>query len=118
MAAGPVGPAVRLSGACVPATVHLLTAPPGPALTARLFAAYLEAVREPGAALWLTPSDRAADETLRRLAAVGRPVLQPHVYSLARFAEAVLGRGPAAPWVRRLVLDEVAAELTQQGRIP
>ena len=105
----------------MPASVHLLTGPPGPALTAGLLAEYANAAREPGSVLWISPSERAADEVLRRLAATSRPALQPNVYSLAGFAEAVLGRESAArptPWARRLVLDEVGSELSRQGRIP
>src|SRR5262245_30184874 len=107
----------------MPTSIHLLTGPPGPGLTAGLLCEYVKALNEPGSALWLSPSDRAADEIVRLLAASGRPILQPNVYSIGAFVDAVLQRvAPAAAssisTTRRVVLDEVASELARQGRIP
>lgn len=105
------------------ATIHVLTASPGPCLTARLLAEYRRTAREPGSALWLAPTDRAADEVVKRIAATGAPVLQPNVYSLASFAKNVLertqpDRRPAAAWADRLVLEQVATDLARTGHIP
>jgi ATP-dependent helicase/DNAse subunit B len=105
----------------LPTTVHLLTAPPGPGLTGRLLAEYLRAAREPGRALWLSPSARAADDVVRRVASAGRPILQPSVYCLAGFASTISERattGRRNRSMRRLVLDEAASELARHGKIP
>jgi ATP-dependent helicase/DNAse subunit B len=55
---------------------------------------------------------------LRLLAATGRPVLRPNVVSLATIARSILRRDADRAPLRRLRLEEVAAELARQGRIP
>jgi ATP-dependent helicase/DNAse subunit B len=87
-------------------------------LTAGLLVEYRKAAREPGAALWLSPSDRAADQVLRLLTATGKAILQPNVFSLASFAKALLPTNRDRGALRRLRIEEAAAELTKQGRFP
>ena len=103
----------------MPANIRVLTAPPGPDLIARLLAEYRKAARVPGAALWLSPSRRAAWEIERLVAESGTPVLQPNIYAIEDLAHKITrGTRRAATWQRRLALDELAADLARQGRIP
>jgi RecB family exonuclease len=87
-------------------------------LTAGLLAEYRKAVRQPGVALWLSPSERAADEVLPLLTSAGRPILQPNVFTLASFAESVSPTKCDRGGPRRLRIEETAADLARQGRIP
>lgn len=74
---------------------------------------------EPGGALWLRPTDRAADQVLRALTA-GGPILSPGVFTPDRFAQVLVGSaGARVPaWRRRLALDEVVVQLVRQGGVP
>jgi len=104
------------------ASVHILSGPPGPDLTRRLLAEYVPRTRDVGSALWLAPTERAARDTLRRIADGGRSVLLPNVFTVSDFAQAVLARAipawsPPSPSERRLLLDEVIADLVRKRGI-
>jgi ATP-dependent helicase/nuclease subunit B len=108
------------------AAIYLVTGPPGADLVGPALTEYLRRAREPGAALWLVPSVpsvRAAEAIQRQIAAAARrPVVSPNVYAIDGFSAAILERSghPPVPSAatRRLVLDDVAAELSRTGRIP
>jgi RecB family exonuclease len=81
-----------------------------------MVAEFRRCTRDPGAALWLTPTDRAADEAKRVIAEAG-PVVGSAVLSIRAFAESVAGTASGQP-KRRLILDELAGEITRTGRLP
>jgi ATP-dependent helicase/nuclease subunit B len=116
--AGPNGPAGVIFGSHLGAAVHIVRGPSGPGLTARLLAEYFARARDIGSVLWLAPTERAAVETLRRIAASGRPMLAPNVFTVAGFARAVLTRsvpGWTSPCAasRRLVLENAVEALVR-----
>ena len=120
--AGPDGPAGFRLGTCMGATVHLLTGPPGPGLTARLLVAYLDAARDVESVLWLAPTERAAAAIVRRMTDHDSLATSPNVVSVSGFAQAVLVRaipGWSTPSqsTRRMLLDEVVGDLLRNRRI-
>src|SRR5215831_16664454 len=96
----------------MPATIHLVLGPPGADRVAPLLAAYREASAEFGAALFLVPTRRHADQ-LRDSLATG---IAPLVFDLQAFADELVrihepALRPHADADRRLLLDSVLAEL-------
>ena len=91
----------------MPATVHLVLGPPGADRTARLAAAFREAAAGGfGAALFLAPTRRHADQVRARLA--GSPgLLAPSVWDVQAFAEAasLLAAGITAWLVGQAILN-------------
>src|SRR5438874_4099435 len=106
----------------MPATVHLVLGPPGADRTARLAAAFRDAAAAGfGAALFLVPTRRHAEQVRERLAAPA--LLAPHVYSLRAFADELVRANdpllrPLSDPDRRVHLDAVLAELRDAGELP
>ncbi|HKB38873.1 MAG TPA: UvrD-helicase domain-containing protein, partial [Gemmataceae bacterium] len=109
----------------VTATVHILTGPAGSGKTTQLLARCRSAsARGPGSVLWLAPTLRRADEVRGLLAATGEktPCLSPFVLTFQDLADELVATHdpdarPLSRVQRRLLLDEVIAELHDQGRL-
>src|SRR3954449_6345958 len=98
------------------AAVHVLCGPAASGKTQRLLRRYRAAARQdPGSALWLAPTRRAA-EALRPLLAEGGPaLLAPGLFTLQDFAEELIrANDPAARPLshpqRRLLADDLVAD--------
>src|SRR5262245_211594 len=105
------------------AAVYLLVGPVCSGKTHALLARYREAAAAGvGAALWLTPTERAADALRSRLRGDRGAVLVPNLYTLPDFARHVVRA--AAPSSRsvpephqRLILDEVLNRLHRASEL-
>jgi ATP-dependent helicase/nuclease subunit B len=106
------------------AAVHLVLGPPGSDRTARLIAAFREAAAAGlGAALFLTPTRRHAEQVRERLSEGAAGLLAPHVLDLQGFADELVRANdpairPLSDLDRRLLLDAVFAELRDAGELP
>jgi hypothetical protein len=101
------------------ATVHLILGPPGANRTARLIAAYREATAEFGAALFLTPTRRHADQVRTALSTAVSPLvfdLQSFADELVRIHEPAIR--PHADGDRQLLLDSILMELRDGSELP
>jgi ATP-dependent helicase/nuclease subunit B len=107
----------------MPAAVHVLCGPAASGKTQCLLERYRAAVREaPGSALWLAPTRRAAEALRPLLAAGGRALLAPNVFTLQDFAEELIRcHDPAARPLshpqRRLLADDLVADLHAEGKL-
>jgi ATP-dependent helicase/DNAse subunit B len=107
----------------MPAAVHLVLGPPGADRTARLSAAFRDAAAAGfGAALFLLPTRRHAEQVRDRLA-TAPGLLAPHVLDLQAFADELVRVNdpairPLPDLDRRLLLDSVLAELKEAGELP
>src|SRR5947207_1725423 len=94
------------------ATVHLILGPPGAARASRLVAAYRKASAELGAALFLVPTRRHADQLRDSLGTCLAPLvfgIQAFADELVRVHEPTLR--PHCDSDQRLLLDTVLADL-------
>jgi ATP-dependent helicase/DNAse subunit B len=103
------------------ATVHVVRGPAGSGKTARLLERYRAAASVPGAALWLTPTRRAA-EVVRESLLGGPALLAPHVFSFQEFADEVVRANdptarPLSEVQRRLLADDLASELHRRKEL-
>ncbi len=109
----------------MPARATILCGPARSGKTERLLLRYRAALRErpPGAALWLAPTWRAADEIRQRLLNPTLPgCFQPGVMTFEKFAEAVLHAAelPIRPMTRlmkRELVREIIREQASRGRL-
>ncbi|MBI1918205.1 MAG: exodeoxyribonuclease V subunit gamma [Planctomycetes bacterium] len=123
-------------------TVHILASPAGSGKTTQLLARCREAAtRGPASVLWLAPTLRRAEQVRALLAegagawragdplarlprkAVEMGCLSPFVLTFQDFADDLVAANdpdarPLSRVQRRLLLDEVIAELHDQGRLP
>lgn len=99
--------------------LSVVAGPPGTGKTRRLLARYRTALatQEPGAALWLAPTWRAAAEFRSRL--LGGECdgcLSPGIMTFDQFAEAVLQVAPVRP-ISRLMKRQLVRQLIDQLRL-
>src|SRR5438045_3017977 len=105
------------------ATVHILASPAGSGKTERLLARCREAsARRPASVLWLAPTLRRADQVRGLLADEKSGCLSPFVLTFQDFADDLVAANdaearPLSRVQRRLLLDEVIAELHDLGRL-
>src|SRR5262245_13535263 len=105
------------------ATVHILGSPAGSGKTTHLLARCRAAsARGAGAVLWLAPTLRRA-EHVRGLLTAEADCLSPFVLTFQDFADDLVAVNdpdarPLSRVQRRLLLDEVIAELHNQGHLP
>ena len=101
------------------ATIHLILGSPGALRNDRLIAAYREAAVEFGAALFLTPSRRHANQIRDSLSTAIAPLifdLQSFADELVRLHEPTIR--PHSDGDRQLLLDSVLAELRDGSELP
>src|SRR5689334_5851038 len=103
------------------ATVHIVCGPAGSGKTSRLLERYRAAALVPGAALWLTPTRRAA-EALRESLLDGAALLAPGVFSFQDFAEEIVRANdpkarPLSEVQRRLLADDLVADLHRRKEL-
>jgi ATP-dependent helicase/DNAse subunit B len=106
------------------ARVHLVVSPSAAGNTARLVERWREATANlaPGEVLWLGPTRRVLDGLWSRVANGGRILLTRPPLTLQQFADAVVaanaaGARPLAQAQRRLLIEEILAELDRSGRL-
>jgi ATP-dependent helicase/nuclease subunit B len=107
----------------MPAVVRVLCGPAGCGKTRRLLERYREVARAtPGAALWLGPTQRAVDALRPLLLSGACGCLAPNLCTFQDFAEEIVrvndpAARPLAHLQRRLLADEIVAELHAGGRL-
>src|SRR5579872_108574 len=99
--------------------IHLILGLPGAYRTERLIAAYAEAAREFGSALFLTPTRRHAENIREFLSAV----LNPLIFDIQGFGDELVriqepDSQPHADVDRQLLLDSVLSEFSQKKVLP
>src|SRR5438045_3506877 len=105
------------------ATVHILASPAGSGKTGQLLARCREAsARGPASVLWLAPTLRRAEQVRSLLTDEKAGCLSPFVLTFQDFADDLVAANDAAARPlsrvqRRLLLDEVIAELHDLGRL-
>jgi ATP-dependent helicase/DNAse subunit B len=106
------------------ATIHLFASPAGSGKTTQLLARCRAAsARGPASVLWLAPTLRRAEQVRDLLADEVAGCLSPFVLTFQDFADDLVAANdaearPLSRVQRRLLLDEVIAELHDLGRLP
>jgi len=96
----------------MPCTIHFILGPPAAPRAARVLAAYREAAREPGSALFLVPTRRHADQVRASLGTCLAPLVfdpQSLADELVRVHEPAIR--PHCATDQRLLIDSVLADL-------